>query len=177
MNNLKVEFLEIIRPLESAELYVTESIEELKKEIYENMIPIGISENFVGAVEVNDILIFLERVKLNRKKQLLNSPIKVDLIYYVWYDSGAGQLRFNFINANHSKLPFGAKLNLDVSERQIVEAFIEDVWSMYNAKKKEEGDSEEPDETIDWEKLEQVEKERAANHTLSVYSEIIKLND
>lgn len=177
MNNLKEEFLEIIRPLESAELYVTDSIEELKKEIYENMIPIGISENFVGAVEVNDRLIFLERVKLNRKKQLLYSPIKVDLIYYVWYDSGAGQLRFNFINANHSKLPFGAKLNLDVSERQIVEAFIEDVWSMYNSEKKEEGDCEEPAETIDWEKLEQEENERVANHTLSVYFEIIKHND
>jgi hypothetical protein len=95
----------------------------------------------------------------------------------VWYDSGAGQLRFNFINTNHSKLPFGAKLNLDVSERQIVEAFIEDVWSVYNAEKKEEEDREESDKTIDWEKLEQVENERAANHTLSVYSEIIKHND
>ncbi len=83
MNNLKEEFLEIIRPFESVELFVTESIEELKKEIYENMIPIGISENFVGAVDVNDILNFLERVKLNRKNQLLNSLIKVDLIYYV----------------------------------------------------------------------------------------------
>lgn len=177
MNSLKEEFLEILRPLESAEIYISESIEELKKEIYENMIPIGISENFVRAVDVNDILNFLGRVKLNRKKQLLNSLIKVDLIYYVWYDSGAGLLRFNFINANHSKLPFKTKLNLDVSEHQIVEAFIEDVWSMYNAEKKEEEDREESDKTIDWEKLEQVENERAANHTLSVYSEIIKHND
>ena len=176
MSNLKEEFLEIIRPLESAELYVTESIEELKKEIYENMIPIGISENFAGAVDVNDILNFLDRVKLNRKKQLLNSLIKVDLIYYVWYDSRAGQLRFNFISANHSKLPFGAKLNLDISERQIVEAFIEDVWSMYNAEKKEEGDWEESAETRDWEKLEEEENEKAANHILSVYSEIIQHN-
>jgi hypothetical protein len=104
----------------------------------------------------------------------LNSLIKVDLIYYVWYDSGAGQLRFNFINANHSKLPFGAKLNLTVSERQIVEAFIEAVWSMYNSEKKEEGDWEEPAEIIDWEKLEQEENEKAANYVLSVYSEIIQ---
>ena len=177
MNSLKKEFLEIIRPFESVELFVTESIEELKKEIYENMIPIGISENFVGAVDVNEILNFLERVKLNRKNQLLNSLIKVDLIYYVWYDSGAGQLRFNFINANHSKLPFGAKLNLTVSERQIVEAFIEAVWSMYNSEKKEEGDWEEPAEIIDWEKLEQEENEKAANYVLSVYSEIIQHND
>lgn len=176
MSNLKEEFLEIIRPFESAELYVTESIEDLKKEIYENMIPIGISENFVGAVEVNDILNFLERVKLNRKNQLLNSLIKVDLIYYVWYDSGAGQLRFNFINANHSKLPFGAKLNLEVTERQIVEAFIEDSRAMYNYEQKEDGDFDEPSETIDWEKLEQEENERAANHILSVYSEIIQHN-
>lgn len=167
MSKLKDEFLKIIQPFEIAEVYVTESTEELKKEIHENMIPIGISEKFVGAVDVNDILNFLDRVKLNRKNQLLNSLIKVDLIYYVWYDSGAGQLRFNFINANHSKLPFGAKLNLDISECQIVEAFIECVWSMYNAEKKEEGD---------WEKLEEEENEKAANHILSVYSEIIQPN-
>ena len=47
---------------------------------------------------------------------------------------------------------------------------------MYNAEKKEEEDWVESDETIDWEKLEQVENERAANHILSVYSEIIQHN-
>lgn len=177
MSNLKEEFLEIIRPLESAELFVTESMEELKKEIYENMIPIGISEKFVGAVDVNDILNFLDRVKRNRKNQLLNSLIKVDLIYYLWYDGGADQLRFNFINSNHSKLPFGAKLNLDISERQIVEAYIEGGRAMYSYEPKEEGDFDEPSETIDWEKLEEEENEKAANRILAVYSEIIKHND
>ncbi|MCU0341413.1 MAG: hypothetical protein MUE30_16160, partial [Spirosomaceae bacterium] len=74
-------------------------------------------------------------------------------------------------------LPFGAKLNLDVTERQIVEAFIEAVWGMYNFEPKEEGDFDEPSEIIDWEKLEEEEKEKAANYVLSVYSETIKHNN
>jgi hypothetical protein len=169
---MKTIFLEEIRSFETVELYITESVEELTNEIYENMISLGLPEGVANEIEAEDILVFLARLKANRKEQLLKGKIKIDLIYYIWYDSGAGQLCLNIINANHLKLPFGAKLNLEVTEREIVEAFIEGGKAMYTYEEKD--DFDEPSETNDWEKL---ENERVANYVLPVYSEIIKHKD
>jgi hypothetical protein len=174
---MKANFLQKIGLFEKAEIYITDRTNELEIEIYENMIPIGMPEGLANEMETEDILIFLAKLKANRKEQLLKSKIKTNLIYYIWYDAGAGQLRLNFINSNHPKLPFGATLNLKVSERHIVESFIEDVRNMYNFEEHDETILEDSTEKIDWKKLEEEENEWNANYILPVYSEIIKHND
>ncbi len=71
-----------------------------------------------------DLEKFIAKVKDDRRKKLINSDIEVDLIYYIWFDEMAGQLRFNFINSNHPNLPFGSKLILVDSEKEIIEKYL-----------------------------------------------------
>jgi hypothetical protein len=70
----------------------------------------------------------LLRVKRNRQHQLQNSALKADLIYYPWFDEQAGQFRFNFINANHQKLPFRCKLIFVENETEVVNQFLSSAY-------------------------------------------------
>ncbi|MFZ4739640.1 MAG: hypothetical protein ACOYLE_00570 [Bacteroidales bacterium] len=109
---------------ETTELFLTDKIDLIDYEIYQNSISIGLTSEQAKNTSSHDILMFLSKVKLNRQKQLIQSDLKIDLIYYLWLDEMAGQLCFNFINSHHSKLPFGCELNFVDSERDIIDSFL-----------------------------------------------------
>jgi hypothetical protein len=73
---------------------------------------------------VDELRKFLNDVKADRKEQLKQSKNKAGLIYYIWVDEQAGQLRFNFINANHSQLPFDASLIFVDNEEEILSDYL-----------------------------------------------------
>jgi len=114
-----------------------------------------------------DIRQIIKRIKTNRLEQLSKSTEEVDLIFYMWHDGQASQLRFNLINSNHKQLPFGAKINLVDSEALILNEFLKDDYhdgipfsELKEIKRNENGEFP-PDEETE-------------SFVLNVYKELIK---
>ena len=116
------EYLDEVYALAKVGIYITNKTDNLNKEIEENCIKIGVQEEFVENIDPLTFSIFLSSVKQNAKAQLSKSNLNVNLIFYTWLDEQAGQLRYNFINSNHEKIPFVAELN-----------FVDDAWIVCNA--------------------------------------------
>ena len=105
-------------------IFLTDETSQVENETYENMLSFTISKKYLAKLKVTDFISFLSRIKENRKSQLNVSRTISDLIYYIWHDEMAGQLRVNFINSNHSELPFGANLEFTSNEVDIIDEFL-----------------------------------------------------
>jgi hypothetical protein len=124
MTSTRQIFLSQLSEFEAADLFLTDEIDTLETEIFENSFSIGLTKEIVSQVSSNDIEAFLAKVKSNRLDQLNRSQIIIDLIYYLWFDEMAGQLRLNFINSNHKKLPFSCNLTFVDEEKEIIDSFL-----------------------------------------------------
>ncbi len=118
------EFNEYLNYLVELPVFITDSVNDLDTEIRDNCCHIGITEEVIPYVQPETLITFLDIVKKSRKKALQHSGLDIDLIYYIWHDQQAGQLRFNFINSNHLHLPFGAEVILADDEKAIVENYL-----------------------------------------------------
>ncbi|TQI71170.1 hypothetical protein JM79_2147 [Gramella sp. Hel_I_59] len=103
---------------------LTDETSQVENEIYENMLSFTISKKHLAKLKVTDFISFLSRIKKNRKSQINVSQTISNLIYYIWFDEMAGQLRLNFINSNHSELPFEADLEFTSNEVDIIDEFL-----------------------------------------------------
>ncbi len=120
----KQEFFKDIEVIKSDKLFLTDSIDHVNEEIKHNCWSISINDELSKEFSVDELSNFLKEVKTDRREQLRRSKSKVGLIYYVWVDEQAGQLRFNFINSNHDKLPFRSQLTLVTTENEILTDYL-----------------------------------------------------
>jgi len=153
----------------SEPLYLTDKTDEVNEEINHNHWSLSAPTDIISQTTITDFLEFIQKVKDNYKNQLDKSLLDIDLIFYLWFDEMAGQLRFNFINSNHNKLPFGCKLKHTDRPEEIVDQYLK---SKYH-------------EGIPWNELETIEtpeeiaeadrreKELHENFVLTVYQEKI----
>ena len=166
----KTEFFNELSNQISDPIYLTDKTDEINDEIYYNLWTLAAKKEIVSQTTITDFLEFIQEVKDNYKNQLDESLLNIDLIFYLWFDEMAGQLRFNFINSNHDELPFECKLKYTDKPEEIVKQFMESEYL----------------EGISWDGLEIVEtpekigeahrQERALceNFVLTVYQEKIK---
>jgi hypothetical protein len=105
-------------------LFITEKTDLLDKEISENLWAFGITQELADRTDPSDFLELFDKIKADRQQQLDNCDKAINLIYYLWHDEQAGQLRLNFINSNHAQLPFGCELEYIETEREIITAFL-----------------------------------------------------
>ena len=157
-------YFDELRELENAAIFLTDRTDSLE-ETRSNMVAVGISNSLSKRVSVDALKGFLQRVKANRQKQLESSSLPINLIYYLWVDEMAGQLRLGFINSNHQKLPFSCKYRLASTEEEIINAFLKSPYL----------------EGIPWEDLHENEitqdsDENTTQYILSIYTEEIKRN-
>ncbi len=117
-------FLREFESLIGSPLFLTESTSEVREEIYHNCI--YFSKSDLKGTDSSGLKQILTAIRENRKFQLKNSNLPVDLIYYSWFDEQAMQLRLCFINSNHKKLPFGCTLLKVDDEEIILQKFLED---------------------------------------------------
>ena len=107
-----------------------------------------------------------------QKQQLQQSDVDINLLYYLWFDEQAGQLRFNFINSNHDKLPFRCKLVFVDSEKEIIDDFLNSnyldgiPWSEFKVVDKTKQEN-----------VAAVEEENLETFTLKVYKQMIYRNE
>ncbi len=153
----KEEFFKSISEIEKDEIYLTETLDELSKEIEINHWSIGIASETAMKIENSDLQFFLRKVVDNRTMQLENSDKKMDLLYYLWFDEQAGSLNFNFINYNHEKLPFGAEIDFVESIDAIIGDFLNSKYL----------------DGIPWNEIKDSEEYEKTEYKLKVYKEKI----
>lgn len=166
----KADFFNDLSNQISEPLYLTDKTDEIHEEINYNNWILSAPTDIISQTTTTDFLEFIQKVKDNYNNQLDKSQLDIDLIFYLWFDEMAGQLRFNFINSNHGKLPFDCKLKLTDSPEEIVDKYLK---SQYH-------------DGIPWNELETIEtpeqiaeadrreKELRDNFVLTVYQEKIK---
>ena len=116
----KEELYKAIEEIKSEKLFITDSVDNVDEEIKNNCWAISINDEIIKECSVDEMKAFLKDIKADRKEQLSKSNVKVGLIFYLWVDEQAGQLRFNFINSNHSNLPFAAPQSFTNEEDEIL---------------------------------------------------------
>jgi hypothetical protein len=170
MTTNKTEFFNYLSSQISEPIYLTDNTGDVNEEIKNNCWFLSTPSDIIAQSTTTDFLEFIQKVKDNYKSQLDNSHLNIDLIFYLWFDEMAGQLRFNFINSNHSRLPFSCKLKYTDTPKEIVDQYMKS--------KNHEG--------IPWDELKTVEtpeeiaeadrfkKELHDNFVLTVYQDIIK---
>ncbi|MGN7411654.1 hypothetical protein [Paenibacillus sp. SAF-068] len=105
-------------------MYIGSSDSELQKEIETNMWYISISEEMSNEVNLGDFRSFIMNVIANRQNQINRSNKQNGMIFYLWFDSMASQLRFNLISDSNRELPFRCKIQ-NVSELdEIIDLFL-----------------------------------------------------
>lgn len=108
-------------------LYIADSCNYLSEEIYNNCFGLHITQQECDKISLDEFLASLKTIRIERLWQLKKSHIKTNLIYYSWVDSQAEQLRFNFISAYHSKLPFECNIEKVNTEKEIAEDYFASV--------------------------------------------------
>lgn len=124
MKMTKKDFFDSINNIITDEIYLTESLDNLSKEIETNHWSIGIDSETANLMDCIDLTDYFRKVVSNRIEQLDKSGKNLELIFYIWYDEQAGNLNFNLINAKHINLPFSAKLEFVDSFEIILNDFL-----------------------------------------------------
>ena len=94
------------------------------EEIAENMWAILFDHHAIETISVRDLMDFVFFLLKKRKQQVSQIGVTNPVVFYMWFDEMAAQLRFNIISAFNSKLPFGCQLELVYSPESILEDFL-----------------------------------------------------
>ncbi|WP_145146613.1 hypothetical protein [Paenibacillus xylanexedens] len=105
-------------------IYIGTSDSELQKEIQMNMWCISISEEMSNEVSLIDFRGFIMDVIANRQNQINHSNNQRGMIFYLWFDSMASQLRFNLISDSNKELPFRCKIQNVSEPDEIIDLFL-----------------------------------------------------
>src|SRR6185436_21071976 len=80
----KEKYFDSLREFETTELFLTNTTDLVNDEIENNCVLISISAELAKQTSSTDFITFLNRVKTNRRQQLQESSLDVNLIYYLW---------------------------------------------------------------------------------------------
>lgn len=95
------------------------------KETEENMWILSLDPQAIKNVAKKDLENFASCLLKKRKEQLLEQNIVCPVIFYMWFDEMAAQLRFNMISDFNKKLPFGCSIEIVNSPQIILEEFVQ----------------------------------------------------
>ncbi len=172
MNLNKATFFSDLSKSISEPIYLTESTEQLRSEIESNHWIITIPNEIILEITTSDLVSFIEKVKTEYSKQLNESKLNINLIFYLWFEE-PGQLHFNFINSNHNNLPFDCKLKFTSNAEEIIEEFLNSNYPDGVIPMNEFKTLETREEIEEADKL---EKEMHTNFVLTVFQEVIRQN-
>jgi hypothetical protein len=105
------------------DLYRGSSAQDLQDEIRHNMSLISASQEDALRLTIEDFTEFFGEVIQNRIDQLRKFHNQ-GMIFYLWFDRQACQLRFCLISNVHASLPFGNPISLVERPETIFEQFL-----------------------------------------------------
>ena len=121
----KREFLAELEDIIHDTIFIGGDTDDLNHEISSNMRGISMNQAFIDQCSVSELMDFFHRVIGNRKQQILNSKHEHGMLFYVWFDWMALQLRFCLISEFHEKLPFGCEIKILDELEPILHEFID----------------------------------------------------
>jgi hypothetical protein len=118
----KEEFFQDLEEIVVDPMFIGDSEDAIDQEIANNTWSISVSNELVTQLSVKDFIVFFGEVISNRRKQI--NFCNKDMLFYVWFDWQAAQLRFSLISDYHSKLPFSCEIETIVNLEPIIEEFL-----------------------------------------------------
>ncbi|MBD7943959.1 hypothetical protein H9650_07480 [Psychrobacillus sp. Sa2BUA9] len=103
-------------------MFIGNSKEDIDQEISNNTWSISVSNEMNIKLSVKDFKDFFREVISNRSKQIKMS--NKGMLFYVWFDWQAAQLRFNLISDYDSKLPFSCEIETIDNLEPVIEEFL-----------------------------------------------------
>lgn len=147
MQNANQDLLASFQEVITDELFIGSSRDDLPNEIRINKWLITLSHEQCQSLTISGLLTLFERIIENRQQQLDRANANHGMIFYLWFDEQALQLRFNLISASHEHLPFGCQLNILPTPEPILDRYLH--YSYH--------------ETIPWSELHEVSQEWKAD--------------
>lgn len=126
MNNTKIFELDQLGLIISDQLCLSGVQSE---EIYHNMWCIALEGDLIKQVKIEQLKDFVDKLVENREQQVRHINLHKNVIFYMWFDQQALQLRFNVITDDAKPLPFGPNVQLAnvVDSNSILNDFINTV--------------------------------------------------
>ena len=125
MNYLIINNIQNFNEIIESPIFIGCNQELLEREISTNMWAISLDAPLVKHMSVGTLLQFLDTLVDKKQQQLAELNISCPVIFYLWFDEMAAQLRFNIISYLNGKLPFGCDLNIIGSPQPILKAFLQ----------------------------------------------------
>ncbi len=88
-------------------IFIGITLDDLETELKNNTWFLSASQQEVKVLGKEILAAFFDKVIENRLKQIKNTPEKHGMIFYMWFDEQASQIRFSLISDFHESLPFG----------------------------------------------------------------------
>ncbi|MBC1374014.1 hypothetical protein HCB45_03510 [Listeria sp. FSL L7-0091] len=124
----KKEFLQELEEIVSDPIFIGKNKSERQKEIDNNMWCISINVKVVEGITLEDLLIFIKRVISNRNEQVQKLKLSKTILFYLWFDAQASQIRFNVISNYDIALPFGCKTTFVDNYDCIIKEFLQTAY-------------------------------------------------
>lgn len=98
---------------------------ELSEEIYHNMWCISFEDDLIKSIKIDQLKHFVDAIMENREQQLKGINFRKNVVFYIWFDQQALQLRFNVLTGDLESLPFGCKVHIVKIVDPILNNFID----------------------------------------------------
>ena len=99
-------------------------IGDIKLETDNNLWSISASSKLISTLTIEELADFIERVISNRKEQVDARKSSAKMMFYLWFDAQASQIRFNVISDYKAGLPFGCKVIRTDDYKPILSDFL-----------------------------------------------------
>jgi hypothetical protein len=124
MNSIKISALGQFDPIVADSLCLSG---EEAEGMCHNMWCITLEGDLIDNITLEQLKHFVDRLIENREQQVKNINLYKNVLFYMWFDQQALQLRFNVITGDVNSLPFACKVRLYNAPVPILNNFINTV--------------------------------------------------
>jgi len=116
----KEDFLQDLEEIITDPLFIGAKDEEISN----NMWCVSVNSELAKVITFEDLSAFIERVIANRKEQIKTINPAANVLFYLWFDEQASQIRFNVISDDRTGLPFRCNVTLAEDYASILKDFL-----------------------------------------------------
>lgn len=117
-------FLAPFQDVRTDEIVIGSSRDDLLTETRANQWLMTLSHEQCQSLTISDLLTLFERIIENRQQQLDQANVDHGMIFYLWFDEQALQLRLNLISDSQERFPFGCQLNVLLTPESILDRYL-----------------------------------------------------
>ena len=124
MNHVTIHQSSDFQAIINSLIFIAENQNLQNQETSSNMWAISIDSSSIDKLSLKDFTEFISSLLHNRQEQVTQLNIQHKVVFYMWFDEMAAQLRFNIISYSEDKLPFGCQVEIISSAEPILKDFF-----------------------------------------------------